>query len=1062
MTKREVKRAVWLQGRWLPEQGWADAGCGELWLEREHGRRLPRAEAEAQWRDWPLVQPALAAGTARCGPRGELRADSAVWLAWLCQLPAAAPWPMAPALSLYVRALRLAQVLVGVQDVLPFAAPVAWTWAEVLARCGELARPEADSRGWSGATGLFLAAWAPAWTQEPLRAVRACYAAQADVWWPAAGRATSAGRSGRSLLERWLWYCTDHWQRPLLVPAGESGAAVTALRTRLPYRGEQELLAEWRDHLRSCSPSPWSGDGWLIWRTLHQLYIESGWALPDLRDEAGATRYHLALQLQPPEPAHPLGDWQLVVYVAHNVWPEVRAPLAAWWRQPQRIWWIGGERLVRPDTWFLPRLYAAAAEVPELAAMLRQPAPGSLRLPAAQVTRFLVVSAAALARQGVQLIHPALAEVPTHTIAVEVQVAAATASPPADGAALRQLPWAVDWSVVVADQRWSRQEFVQRVAATGGLVCLHGQWRQLPLAAICTRLRALAGGRWAEEVVAAVGAGKERLELPGPGVIDFWSLIRMAQTLSADAAADEVGVRLSFAPTAAPLQAWWQALQAAAQPARLPVPPGFAGRLRAYQERGLAWFWQLRQLGCGGVLADDMGLGKTVQVLAYLQHLQANSASRGVHLIVCPTSLLMHWRQELARFTPGLRVHVHHGPDRLQRLADGRTRLQAARQDAQVLLTTYATAARDAEVLAEQAWDVVLLDEAQHVKNPYTRQWRALHRLPAVQRLALTGTPVENHLAELWSILHWVNPGYAGGAAWFRRTFAQPLQQAGDERTLHRLHRLLRPVVLRRTKAEEEVRSALPEKWEVIRYAALTAEQAALYQAVLAALFNRSTSQSTRSRRGQVLAALVRLKQVCNHPCLLVGGQPGPERSGKLKLLLDCLAAVVAEGEGALVFTQFRTMGEVLVTAVQQQFGWEPAFLHGGLNARQRGELVERYQSGADPSPVMVLSLRAGGVGLNLTRASHVFHYDRWWNPAVEDQATDRVHRLGQVRPVQVHKLICPGTLEERIDHVLTAKRELAARVVGPPEQWLADLNDDDLRALFALDWDVALAGEEG
>ncbi|MCL6594256.1 MAG: DEAD/DEAH box helicase family protein, partial [Alicyclobacillus sp.] len=437
----------------------------------------------------------------------------------------------------------------------------------------------------------------------------------------------------------------------------------------------------------------------------------------------------------------------------------------------------------------------------------------------------------------------------------------------------------------------------KRVAATGGLVCLDGQWRQLPLAAISARLRALAGGRRAAEPAADATAW-DSLQLPGPGVLDLWSLVRMAQPWTADEAADEVGVRLAFAPSAASLQAWWQALQAAANPARLPAPPGFVGRLRAYQERGLAWFWQLRQLGCGGVLADDMGLGKTVQVLAYLQHLQASGTSRGVHLIVCPTSLLAHWRTELARFTPGLRVHVHHGPARLQRLADGRTRLQAACQEAQVLLTTYATAARDVAELMEQAWDVVLLDEAQHVKNPHTRQWRALHRLSAVQRLALTGTPVENRLEELWAILHWVNPGYVGSAAWFRQTFAQPLQQAGDERTLYHLHRLLRPVVLRRTKADGEVRAALPEKWEVTDYAALTAEQAALYQAVLADLFHRHRAPSARGRRGQVLAALVRLKQVCDHPCLLAGGPPEAERSGKLKLLLDRLDAVVAVGVG--------------------------------------------------------------------------------------------------------------------------------------------------------------------
>ncbi|MCL6594209.1 MAG: hypothetical protein K6T31_09560, partial [Alicyclobacillus sp.] len=461
--------------RWLPGVGWAHAGRGELWLEWEDGRRLSRAEAEARWQDWALVQPALSAGRAVCGGRGELRAKSPVWLIWLSQLPAAAPWPLSPALTLYIRALRLAQVLVGVQDVLPFAAPAAWTWAEVLTRCQELARPDADSRAWSETTGPFLAVWAPAWTQAALRSVRACYAAQADACWPAAGPAAAAGRAGRSLLERWLWYCTDHWQRPLLAQAGESGAtavSAAAPRPRLPYRGEEALLAAWQQGLRSAVPAPWSGDGWLVWRTLRQLLPDSGWAQPDLYDETGALRYHLALVLQPPDPADPCDDWQLVCYVAHNLWPELRAPLAAWWQQPQREWWLGGERLVRPDTWFLPRLYAAAAAVPELAAMLRQPAPGSCRLPARQVQRFLAERTVDLARQGVQVIHPDMPELPAHAVVVEVQVAGAAVAAPDSGTALTRQPWAFDWSVEVAGQRWSRAEFAKRVAATGGLVCL--------------------------------------------------------------------------------------------------------------------------------------------------------------------------------------------------------------------------------------------------------------------------------------------------------------------------------------------------------------------------------------------------------------------------------------------------------------------------------------------------------------------------------------------------------------------------------------------------------------
>ncbi|WP_174554410.1 DEAD/DEAH box helicase [Nocardia mikamii] len=489
-------------------------------------------------------------------------------------------------------------------------------------------------------------------------------------------------------------------------------------------------------------------------------------------------------------------------------------------------------------------------------------------------------------------------------------------------------------------------------------------------------------------------------------------------------------------------------------------PAGLKAQLRPYQLRGLSWLATMNRLGCGAILADDMGLGKTVQVLALLLHENESAATNSVPgptLLVCPMSVVGNWQRETERFAPGLRVLVHHGSSRRSG-----AEFDAAVADSDLVLTTYALLARDVEELKRQPWERVVLDEAQHIKNAATRQARAARAIPARHRLALTGTPVENRLEELRSILDFAAPNVLGKPSEFHARFAVPIEREHDENAVSRLRAVTAPFVLRRVKTDPTVISDLPEKFEMTVRANLTVEQAALYQAVVDDMLAQlKASRATGSgavnmaRRGAVLAALTRLKQVCNHPAHFLGDgsallRRGRHRSGKLALVEDVLESVLAEGERALLFTQFREFGDLITPYLSERFGTAIPFLHGGVAKKRRDAMVERFAE-ADGPPIMVLSLKAGGTGLNLTAANHVVHLDRWWNPAVENQATDRAFRIGQRRDVQVRKLVCVDTIEERIDDMLTGKQELANLTVGTGENWITELSTDELRDLFML-----------
>ncbi|MEU6329543.1 DEAD/DEAH box helicase [Streptomyces sp. NPDC047049] len=504
----------------------------------------------------------------------------------------------------------------------------------------------------------------------------------------------------------------------------------------------------------------------------------------------------------------------------------------------------------------------------------------------------------------------------------------------------------------------------------------------------------------------------------------------LATTLDGTAEVD--GEEVDVVPEGA-LAALRARLTAEARP--LPQPPGLRATLRDYQLRGMAWLDTMTSLGLGGCLADDMGLGKTLTVIAL--HLHRRPAAPV--LVVCPASLLGNWQREIERFAPGLPVRRFHGTGRsLDGLAGG------------FVLTTYGTMRSSAPQLAGHPWAWIVADEAQHVKNPRSSTAKALRSITAPARIALTGTPVENNLSELWALLDWTTPGLLGSLKTFRALHAREVEGGEDARAAERLARLVRPFVLRRKKSDPGIVPELPPKTETDHPVALGREQAALYRAVVRETLSRIENAEGIARRGLVMKLLTALKQICNHPAqYLKEAAPGlAARSGKLELLDELLGTILAEGGATLVFTQYVGMARLLEHHLTHR-GIPVQLLHGGTPVAEREKMVDRFQSGH--APVFLLSLKAAGTGLNLTRAGHVIHYDRWWNPAVEEQATDRAYRIGQTRPVQVHRLIAEGTVEDNIAQLLSAKRALADAVLSGGESALTELSDAELADLVSL-----------
>lgn len=541
---------------------------------------------------------------------------------------------------------------------------------------------------------------------------------------------------------------------------------------------------------------------------------------------------------------------------------------------------------------------------------------------------------------------------------------------------------------------------------------------------------------------------------------------------------------------------------------------GLHAELRPYQVQGVSWLLFLRNMGLGGCLADDMGLGKTIQFIAYLlkvreqrkteEKLTGDSRSksksdfgsksmsdsrRKPSLLICPTSVLGNWQKELARFAPTLQIQLHYGAQRAKGEA-----FEASIGDADLVITSYTLAQLDEEELSSVTWDTLCLDEAQNIKNAYTKQSQAIRKLEAGQRIALTGTPIENRLTELWSIFDFVNPGYLGTLTHFNRQYVGPIEKNGDgaKELTARVQRLIRPFLLRRLKKDPAIQLDLPDKYEGKAFVRLTTEQGALYENVVQSLMEKIEESSGIEKKGLILTSLMKLKQICDHPGLFLkeiggaGARAGVKagvkagvsagtkagakaeggrgalsaaemrtRSAKLERLVEMIDELRSEGGSCLIFTQFVEMGHLLQATLVQALGEPVQFLHGGISAVKRDAMIARFQDTTLPAEerchIFILSLKAGGTGLNLTAANHVFHYDRWWNPAVENQATDRAFRIGQTRNVQVHKFVTLGTLEERIDEMIERKQGLSDQIVGTGENWVTEMSTSELCELFAL-----------
>jgi superfamily II DNA or RNA helicase len=700
----------------------------------------------------------------------------------------------------------------------------------------------------------------------------------------------------------------------------------------------------------------------------------------------------------PPQPEQP---FSAVLQLRSHADPSLVVDAADLWRAPSVVLRRFGDTV---ESELLLALRRGTRAWPPLRRVLDVARPDRLELDDEETAQLLGPAVEPLAAAGLEVLWPAQLGGELAARAV----VGSTPTPERAGAAAFNLNALLDfrWEVTLGGELLTPEEMAALAEAKRPWVRVRGRWVTVD-PELLERLRRRRPERVRAADALAAALGGDALEIGG----------------------ETVPVRVEGA--VATLADRLRAARACRQVAE---PPGLRAELRPYQRRGVAWLAEMVDLGLGGCLADDMGLGKTIQVIALHLH-----RHRGPLLVVCPASLLGNWQRELARFAPDVPVRRYHGG---ARHLDGVAVNEA-------VLVTYGVVRRDRAALAGIGWDLVVADEAQHVKNPLSRSARELRQVPATARLALTGTPVENRLSDLWSILDWTTPGLLGTLDGFRQHVAVPVERYGDAAVRDRLARVVRPFLLRRRKSDPDVAPELPPKTETDRIVPLTPEQATLYEAVVREALEEIRHAEGMARRGLVLRLLGALKQICNHPAHYLK-QPGPlpGRSGKLAALDELLDVILDEGDAALVFTQYVAMARLLEAHLRQR-GVESLLLHGGLTAPRRDEMVARFQAGA--APVFLLSLKAGGVGLNLTRATHVLHYDRWWNPAVEDQATDRAHRIGQDRPVQVHRLVTEGTVEDRIAALLASKRMLAESVVGGGEGWISELSDTDLAELVSL-----------
>jgi SNF2 family DNA or RNA helicase len=772
------------------------------------------------------------------------------------------------------------------------------------------------------------------------------------------------------------------------------------------------------------------------------------WTAPLQQRGFEQTLFRTCLYLHPPQFGQT--NWTLEYFLQATDDPEFLVSAPTIWSNPVERLVYQGRSIVHPQETFLMGLGLASRLYALIEPSLQDPRPQFCALDALQAYEFLKSVAWRLQDSGLGVVvPPSLANQSGWANRLGLKIQAQTAkSRKGDRLGLQSL-LNFRWELSIGGQTLSKEEFDRLVALNTPLVEINDEWVELRPQDIRAAQTFFASRKdqtaLSLEDALRISTGDTQIieKLPVVSFEASGSLEDLINTLSGKRTIESI-----------------------------PTPASFRGDLRPYQSRGVGWLSFLEQWGLGACLADDMGLGKTIQLIAFLLNLQEKKALEAPTLLVCPTSVLGNWEREVKKFGPSLKVMLHHGDNRPKGKA-----LAKAAESKHLVITSYALIHRDLKDLQSVSWQGVVLDEAQNVKNPDAKQSQAARQLEAQFRIALTGTPVENRLSELWSILDFLNPGYLGPKNFFQRRFATPIERYGDTDSLKTLRSLVQPFILRRLKTDRDIIQDLPEKQEMTVFCGLTNEQASLYQNMVDKSLAQIEESEGIQRKGIILALLVKLKQICNHPALFLkeegDGKTGAKsatsslqssvfdrRSGKLQRLEEMLEEVVLEGDRALIFTQFAEWGKLLKAHLERQLGREVLFLYGSTPKKQREEMVDRFQQDPQGPRIFILSLKAGGVGLNLTRANHVFHFDRWWNPAVENQATDRVFRIGQTRNVQVHKFVCNGTLEEKIHDLIESKKALAENVVGAGENWLTELDTDSLRDLLLLDRS-AIIGEE-
>lgn len=762
------------------------------------------------------------------------------------------------------------------------------------------------------------------------------------------------------------------------------------------------------------------------------------WVAPVRPRAVGGTPYSIAYKLELPgqseETAGFDGAWFLRFMLQANDDPSVLIDARELWTTPGTDYSLGERSFVHPHESLLRSLAEAARLFPPVARALETTEkPCGVAISTEEAWMFIAQVAQVLHQFGVSVIVPSeLRAGGQQRLRLRLHVGSSEGwgEKPRSKVGINGLT-DFRWQVALGTDDLTPEEFKEIAAMQEPLVQWRGQWMAVDPKDLA-RMESLFDNaettgeidRTAALAAALTGSvtgvgGSGRIDVVAQGeIFDLLSKLQGAETLE-----------------------------------DIETPEAFEGTLRPYQQRGLTWLSQMTDIGFGVCLADDMGLGKTIQVIAmFLAQKAAGTWGDAPALLVCPTSVLGNWERELKRFAPTLKTVRHHGRNRASTLK----LLQKQAGPGDIVLTTYVIARMDVKLFSNLTWSHLIIDEAQNIKNPQAQQAIAIRKIPAHRRVALTGTPIENRLVELWSILEFANPGLLGSASDFRRRFALPIERFGDKKVADNLRRMVNPFILRRVKTDPKVIQDLPEKQEYKVFCTLTREQASIYEASVQTALEEIGTQSGVRRRGNILALLTALKQICNHPVHYLKEEEGVEekligRSGKLTRVTEMLEEVIAENEHVLIFTQYTEMGKLLRRHFEDQFGFEAPFIHGGVPAEKRDKIVQTFQEDPDALPILLLSLKAGGTGLNLTRATHVFHFDRWWNPAVEDQATDRAYRVGQTKDVQVYKMLCSGTVEEKIDEILESKRNLADQIVGTGESWITELGDTELRELFSL-----------